>query len=150
MDSESDVSEESDEEEQTVMDDEEFNEMFARDTEEFDLFQSMDQARKQTEKFESRLIRDNKLPDWITEDEKEDQSMPRSYGRGSRVHKKVSYAEEFESCESSESEPNPRKEKRSTKIKISATGVTSSSQSEQPEETVSSEELVIDDSLDSN
>jgi SNF2 family DNA or RNA helicase len=142
--------EESEEEEQTVMDDEEFNEMFARDTEEFDLFQSMDQARKQTERFDSRLIRDNKLPDWITEDEKEDQSMPRSYGRGSRVHKKVSYAEEFESCESSESEPNPRKEKRSTKIKISATGVTSSSQSEQPEETVSSEELVIEDSLDSN
>jgi len=139
--------EESEEDEQAVMEDEEVNELLSRDDQEFELFESMDRTRKQTERFESRLIRDSRLPDWITEDEKEDQPVPRSYGRGSRVHKKVSYAEEFQSCESSESEPSPRKHKRTTKIKISATGVTSSSQSEQPEET---EELVIEDSWDSN
>ena len=122
--------EESEEEDGSLLDDEEINEMLARDETELQLFQNMDNLRKSTDKHPTRLIMDKKLPEWIIEDEKTDLPVVKRYGRGSRIHKKVSYAEEFESCESSEAEPVPEKQSKSTKIKISA--VTNSSQSEPP------------------
>lgn len=59
---------EEEEEERTVLDDEEVNEILARSDQEFELFQSMDSARKAQEGG-TRLIMDDNLPDWIDEDE---------------------------------------------------------------------------------
>lgn len=88
-----------DEEENEVPDDEVVNQMIARHEHEFDLFQKMDQERRQTETT-NRLIQEDELPDFLNRNEEEIENLceeeeedPQELGRGSRQRKEVDYTD---------------------------------------------------------
>ncbi|CAH0558695.1 unnamed protein product [Brassicogethes aeneus] len=90
-----------DEEENEVPDDETVNQMLARSEQEFELFQKLDQERKEEEEKlgthgRSRLIQEEELPDWLVKHPDEvDPWMEEDtiLGRGTRQRKEVDYAD---------------------------------------------------------
>ncbi|CAG0887655.1 unnamed protein product [Cyprideis torosa] len=92
-----------DEEENEVPDDEQVNEMIARNEDELAKFQQMDLERRREEakagdQRRPRLMEESELPEWINrdpdeldeEDEEEDETL---YGRGSRQKREVDYSD---------------------------------------------------------
>ncbi|XP_066997034.2 ATP-dependent helicase brm isoform X2 [Anabrus simplex] len=89
-----------DEEENEVPDDETVNQMIARSEAEFEIFQKMDNVRREEEKI-PRLMGEDELPNWLVKDNEEavkwtgdgEEEEERYYGRGSRQRKEVDYTD---------------------------------------------------------
>ncbi|OWA53406.1 Transcription activator BRG1 [Hypsibius exemplaris] len=98
--------EDEEEDENELPDDETINQMLARSTEEFDLFQRMDMNRMLEESQAPggavpRLMEEHELPTWLVKDDKDidrltaESDEDKIWGRGSRQRKDLNYSEDF-------------------------------------------------------
>jgi ATP-dependent helicase STH1/SNF2 len=84
--------------ENEFLNDQQLNEIIARNQEEFELFEKIDADRAFVEEYNARLLGDDELPDWLC---LQGPSDDLEYGRGCRDRKRVTFLEE--QSESSES-----------------------------------------------
>lgn len=117
-------SEESDEsnDEEEFLDDATLNKNISRNEEELMIYEQMDSDRRRREPWTSRLIQDEKLPDWLTIQETYRQDIF-EYGRGMRQRKNVTYADygdvEIASRESRKRNGSPLEDNGSKRSKYS-------------------------------
>ena len=86
---------EEDADEDAVLSDSAINDLIARDDVEWNLFERIDKERNDS--YESRLIVDDRLPDWLLVNNEEDYKEY-FYGRGLRERKRVSYADQSDAA----------------------------------------------------
>ena len=85
--------------ENEFLSDQQLNEMIARNSEEFEIFEKIDADRSFNEEFSNRLLNDNELPDWLSLQDPGDEQE--CLGRGLRDRKKVTF-QDYNSDDSSD------------------------------------------------
>lgn len=107
-----------DENENEMPDNETINQMIARNEEEFDAYQKVDQERRQKEEDSKRLMTEDELPPFLLRDDEQidrlttQEADDKIYGRGSRQRREVDYTDslgdvDFE--DSDDDEPRGRR-----------------------------------------